>query len=232
MLSRRAAAPAAARRPRQTRRPGGCRCTGRAGHASVGQESGSGGRPPASFRAHAMARQTYATPTDDQIAWRDAAPGPGTLPPHLVAFLQCGLEPVLGSCRADGRPLVGTGVGCRVDPGGLVRVFAPAARNRELMDAFRAGAAVAATFSRASDHRSIQLKARQAEVSMPVPDDLCEIARQCAIACDGLVELGYTRPQAEAYNAYDAADLAVVAFRPERVFTQTPGPGAGAELGR
>jgi hypothetical protein len=38
--------------------------------------------------------------------------------------------------------------------------------------------------------------------------------------------------QAEAYAFRGAADLVALAFRPERVFTQTPGPGAGAELRR
>ncbi len=179
-----------------------------------------------------MADQSYATPTDDQIAWRDASAEPGTLPPRLVAFLQCGVGPILGARRDDGRPLVGAGVGCRVSDKNMVRVFVPFRQNADLLEALRHGSAVAATFSRASDHRSIQLKATTAGVDEPQPDDLCEIARQCAIATDELVKLGYTRIQAASHHAYEPDDLKVVSFRPERVFTQTPGPGAGAELKR
>lgn len=177
-----------------------------------------------------MERQSYATPTDDQMAWRDARPGQGLLPAHLVAFVQCGVDTILGARREDGRPIVGAGVGCRVLDAGVVRVFVPSSHNADLLAAFRSGSAVAATFSRARDHRSIQLKAAGAQVQDAQPDDYCEIARQCALATDDLVELGYTRAQAGAYYAYAPSDLAVVAFRPDRVFTQTPGPGAGAEL--
>jgi hypothetical protein len=179
-----------------------------------------------------MAAQTYATPIDDLMAWQNGAPGKGALPNHLVAFLQAGLDPILGARRADGRPLVGAGVACRVDADGLVRVFVQTERNRDILDAIRSGSAVAATFSRARDHRSIQLKAPRAEVADPMCDDLSEVARQCAIARDELVELGYTRMQAQVYHDFDRLDLQVVAFRPDRFFTQTPGPGAGAELKR
>ena len=179
-----------------------------------------------------MADQSYATPTDDQMAWRDASSEPGTLPLHLVAFLQCGVDPILGARRADGRPLVGAGVGCRIADKNIVRVFVPLSPNGDLLEAFRHGSAVAATFSRARDHRSIQLKATAADVLDPHPDDLCEIARQSAIATDELVKLGYSRIQAASHHAYEPGDLKVVSFRPERVFTQTPGPGAGAELKR
>lgn len=92
--------------------------------------------------------------------------------------------------------------------------------------------AIAATFSRARDHRSIQLKAASAVQREAESADLPEIARQSTILRDELVALGYTRAQAIAYTAFDPSDLAVVEFTPERVFTQTPGPGAGAELRR
>jgi len=179
-----------------------------------------------------MNQHGYATPTDDQQSWRDASPAPGRLPLHLVAFVQGGVAPILGVRAIDGRPLVGSGVGCRVRQATVVRLFVDCARNGPLLEAVEAGSAVAATFSRARDHRSIQLKAPSARLREPEPEDLPEIARQCAILSDELVALGYTRAQALAYTAFDPAGLAVVEFRPDRVFTQTPGPGAGAELRR
>jgi hypothetical protein len=180
----------------------------------------------------AMTGQSFATPTDDQLSWRDASPPPGRLPVHLVAFVQHGVAPILGVRGIDGRPLVGSGVACRVREASVVRLFLDCARNAPLLEAVGAGSAVAATFSRARDHRSIQLKAASARLCAPEPEDLPEIARQCAILSEELVDLGYTRAQALAYTAFDAEGLAVVEFRPDRVFTQTPGPGAGAELRR
>lgn len=179
-----------------------------------------------------MATLAYATPTDDQVAWRDAAPADGRLPPHLVAFLQGGVAVTLGARGIDGRPVLGAGVACRV--GGMVdvRVLLPESLNAGLIAAVRTGSAVAATFSRARDHRSIQLKASRAVVRAAAEDDASEAARQGALLADELVELGYTRGQAEAYAYCGASDLVSLEFRPDRIYTQTPGPGAGAELQR
>lgn len=179
-----------------------------------------------------MTAQGYATPTDDQATWRDASPPPGRLPLHMVAFLQGGVAPILGVRGVDGRPLVGSAAACRVREAMVVRLFLDRARNAPLLLAVRAGSAIAATFSSARDHRSIQLKAPSALVGDPEPEDLPEITRQCVILSDELMDLGYTRAQALAYVAFDPACLAVVEFQPDRVFTQTPGPGAGAELRR
>ncbi len=177
-----------------------------------------------------MTQQGHATPADDQLKWRDANFAAGRLPVHLVAFVQAGVAPILGVRGMNGRPLVGSGVACRVREMSLVRLFADCARNAMLLEAIEAGSAVAATFSRARDHRSIQLKASSARLREPEAEDLPEIARQCAALADELINLGYTRAQALAYTAFDPDGLAVVEFRPKRIFTQTPGPGAGAEL--
>ncbi|TFL16840.1 hypothetical protein [Jannaschia formosa] len=177
-----------------------------------------------------MGHQGYATPLDDIAAWRGAAPAPGTLPPHLRAFLQSGAHPILGTRGADGRPLVGSGTAARVEADGTVRVLAQRLGNGPLLEALAAGAAIAATFSHPRDHRSIQLKARAVTVTPARPDDATEAARQVAVLTDYLLRLGYEPAQARGISAFDADDLVSVEFLPEQVFTQTPGPGAGTEL--
>jgi hypothetical protein len=178
-----------------------------------------------------MASTSYATPTDDQIAWREAGRA-DLLPAHLVAFLQGGVAVTLGARSAGGRPIVGVGVGCRVEAMMDVRVLLSRGTNAAFIEAIEGGSAVAATFSRARDHRSIQLKAMRARIRETAPDDFIEAERQCALLADELVELGYMRLQAKAYAHFGTSDLVSLEFRPERVFTQTPGPGAGAELPR
>ena len=178
-----------------------------------------------------MPTTTYATPTDDQISWREAG-HTHLLPPHLVAFLQGGVTVTLGARTAAGRPIIGAGVACRVRDMELVRVLLSQRQNAALIAAVTNGSAIAATFSRARDHRSIQLKASRAEIRDIAPDDPSEAARQTAVLADELVELGYLPVQAMAYTFGAATDLVSLEFRPERVFTQTPGPGAGAELPR
>lgn len=177
-----------------------------------------------------MPTKSYATPAGDLAAWQSADPAPGHLPPFLRAFIQGGTAPTLGARGPDGRPLVGAGVACRVEPDGLVRVLAPRGPNAALLAALEASSAMAVTFSRARDHGSIQLKSMRAGVAPARPGDACEAARQCAVLQDELVELGYTRDMARAFVAHDPEDLVSVELRPERIFTQTPGPGAGAEL--
>lgn len=178
-----------------------------------------------------MSTTAYATPIDDQISWREADRA-HLLPAYLVAFLQGGVTATLGARSAAGRPVIGAGVACRVRDMTLVRVLLPSRPNAALIEGVRSGSAVAATFSSARDHRSIQLKSASASIHEATPDDRSEADRQSALLADDLVELGYTRPQADAYAFRGMTDLVSLEFRPERVFTQTPGPGAGAELPR
>lgn len=178
-----------------------------------------------------MAKTAYATPVDDQASWRQAD-HTHPLPAHLVAFLQGGVSVTLCARSASGRPVIGDGVACRVRDMTELRVLLSQGMNLPLVEAVRNGSALAATFTRANDHRSIQLKTLHACIGTTAPDDHGEAARQSAILAEELMELGYPRPQAEAYAGCHAADLISLVFRPERVFTQTPGPGAGAELER
>jgi hypothetical protein len=178
-----------------------------------------------------MPTRDYATPIDDQISWREADHS-HLLPAHLVAFLQAGVNVTLGARSAAGRPVIGIGVACCVRGREEVRVFVPKSANIPLLDAIATGSALAATFSRARDHRSMQLKAPRASILDIEPGDLSEVARQSALLADDLIELGFSRAQAVAFAFHNATDLAAIEFRPDRVFTQTPGPGAGAELRR
>jgi len=146
--------------------------------------------------------------------------------------MQSGTVPALGTRSKEGMPLVGRGVACRVDADGRIRVLVPRAPNLEILAAIDAGLPLAVTFTGAREHRSIQVKTSLATVAEIRSDDACEVARQIALLTDGLVEIGFTRPLADGYSAYDPDDLVSVEFRTERVFTQTPGPGAGQELTR
>lgn len=178
-----------------------------------------------------MSTTAYATPIDDQISWREADRA-HLLPAHLVAFLQSGVTATLGARGMSGRPVIGVGLACRVHDMADVRVLLSRAANLPLIEAVTQGSGLAATFSRARDHRSIQLKSSRASIGEVAPGDHSEAARQSAILADDLVELGFSRAQAEVYAFCHVTDLVALTFRPERVFTQTPGPGAGAELPR
>ena len=177
-----------------------------------------------------MPSTRYATPQDDLDRWREARGEADPLPPHVRAFLQSGTASALGTRSSDGAPLIGPGIACRLETDGLIRVVVPRAPNLPLLEAIEAGQPLAATFSAPRDHRSIQIKTSRAAVAPIRSHDACEAARQVALLADGLVEIGFTRHQAESYVVYDPSDMVSVEFRAEQVFTQTPGPGAGQEM--
>lgn len=177
---------------------------------------------------------TPATPLADIAAWEGQRPSRGEQPltPDLIAFAQSGVSVTLAAPGLNGWPAAGIGVGCRVAPDGTMRVLLSAVENAALLQAIRAGAALAVTFTTAPDHRAFQVKAPGATILPACSDDLPEMDRQIAVFIDELVELGFPPDLARGYAAFDPAQMIAVEFRPDRVFTQTPGPGAGAELKR
>ena len=177
---------------------------------------------------------TPASPVKDIAAWeRQRRPaGNQLLTPDLIAFAQAGVSVILATPGANGRPAVGMGVGCRIAPDGTMRVLLSAVSNAALLGAVAAGAGLAVTFTTAPDHRAFQVKATEAAISPACSDDLPEMDRQTAVFHDELVELGFPPDLARGYAAFDPGQLVAIEFRPDHVFTQTPGPGAGAELRR
>lgn len=168
----------------------------------------------------------------DEIDAARAGRGPlagGVLAAEFAAFCESGISIVVGTRRADGWPVPVHGRGARVD-GRTVRVLVQRRESGGALDALAAGAGVAVTFSRPADHRSIQLKARGAEVRAVEAADVSAVERQLADYRDALAAIGYLPAFLATFTAHDPADLAAIVFRPEEAFVQTPGPGAGSAL--
>jgi len=150
--------------------------------------------------------------------------------PELAVLAQNGATVSVASCTAEGDPIVGMGLGCCMTPDGMLRIVLSRGANKRLIEAVTEGRAFAVTFTGTRDHTSFQVKASRAQFCASCPDDRPEIARQATLQCEGLVEIGFPPDQAAGYTAYDPEDLASILLRPERVFSQTPGPGAGAGM--
>ncbi|MCX7888291.1 MAG: hypothetical protein N2422_01005 [Rhodobacteraceae bacterium] len=180
------------------------------------------------------ATSTPASPVEDIAAWQRQHPSGSSQPltPDLVAFAQRGVSVIMAAPGANGRPAPGIAVGCRIAQDGSMRILLGRAGNVALLEAVGAGAGLAVTFTAAPDHRSFQVKTSHAEIRPATSDDLPEMDRQTACFMDDLLELGFPPELARGYVAFDPADLIAIEFLPDRVFTQTPGPGAGAELKR
>lgn len=150
---------------------------------------------------------------------------------ELVRFCQCGVSIEVASCEADGWPVGGMALACRIDPKTqAIRIILQRTPNVALLRALTLGKPVAATFTLPSTDRSIQLKGGSAHIRPSQPDDRSDAAEQTAAVVRELVCVGYAEAYARGFCGYDPADLAAFSFIPTEGYVQTPGPGAGSAL--
>lgn len=180
-----------------------------------------------------MPRAIPFTPSQDIDARRRSAEPviAGVLTGELVAFCESGVSVVLGVSTVSGQPLVGLGLACHVTSGGKMRVFLREPANVPLLAAVAGGSAVALTFSEPRTHRSIQVKADRARRVELEDDDLERVARQVEYFESELVFINYTPRFAAYYCAYRDEEVVALELSPRQAFVQTPGPGAGEQLG-
>jgi hypothetical protein len=174
-----------------------------------------------------------AAPADDLSARRsryDRIAEGSVISSELSALMQSGIDVSLASVAAGQHPIAGIALACRIDSTGTVGVLLRKPANLALLDAIEQGGPVAVTFTRPRDHRSIQIKARSARITSARAEDPPEIARQCARMRDELIGAGYTPAFSAAFVAYEPKEIVAVELSPDRIFVQTPGPGAGSEL--
>ena len=112
-----------------------------------------------------------------------------------------------------------------------LKIFLREPANVPLLAALAGGSAIALTFSEPRTHRSIQVKADRAKQVELEADDLALIARQVAIFESELVFVNYTPRFAAYYCAYRDEEVVALELSPRNAFVQTPGPGAGEQLG-
>ncbi len=148
----------------------------------------------------------------------------------VVTFLdlaRCGIA--LATVSAEGRPVVGKGIGCVVD-GDRLRLTLRRSANEALIEAVLLGAPVAATFSQPTTHGSIQFKARTGQLDDPDRADYLAAERQREAFSAELMASAYDTEFTERYTAFAPHELVVVEIVAGESFDQTPGPAAGARL--
>lgn len=165
-------------------------------------------------------------PQGDLTAW---VPG-SVLTKELVDFVQSGISVNLAAVSRQGRPLVGIGLACTVDQEGGMRILLRAPANTQLLEAIKASSAVAVTFARPADHRSIQFKAAHATIHPIVPADTIAASRQGTGMRNELVAIDLSDDFASSYVDFRPDELVAVHLVPQQAFVQTPGVGAGTEL--
>lgn len=148
-----------------------------------------------------------------------------------AAFICSGISIGAASCRSGGVPSLARAVGCRVpaDRITVTLLFAATASAALLEDVRRTGS-LAVVFSRPIDHRTLQLKGKDALIVPLESGDVDLSARQVETFVEGLSALGYQAAVIRCFLASAPDDLVAVRFTPSAAFSQTPGPHAGEAL--
>lgn len=148
---------------------------------------------------------------------------------ELASFLESGIAILVGTRDARLFPECMRAIGARVEAGGAeLTIFLPEAVAARTVANLRENGRLAVGFSRASDHRSFQVKGRVLALGPARETDRADIERyRCALAAE-LQAVGLP-PRITLRMVHWPAHA--VRLHVDSVFVQTPGPGAGAPLG-
>ena len=156
---------------------------------------------------------------------------PPVLDDAHAAFVTSGVSIVVAGRDAEHLPALVRAIGCRVSPDHRrVTVFVPRSQAAQVLEDVRGNREIAAVFCQPSNHRTIQLKSRDAALVEVAPADLTAIAGQIDLLAVDIAKLGYAREFVLALLSHAPDDLVGIAFTPHAAFAQTPGPRAGERL--
>ncbi len=153
------------------------------------------------------------------------------LPPDLLDMMTRGVSTIVGSRDLANRPSIMRAVGSQVSDGGRhITVFLARSQSRQLLQDVAATGEVAVVFSEPATHRTVQLKAHQAQIRAATEADAPVLARYLQSMEHEIQRIGYPPPMTRAMLSHRLDDLVAISFTPALAFDQTPGPQAGAPL--
>lgn len=154
-----------------------------------------------------------------------------TLSEEQIRFIESGVS--IGAASRDVRrvPSVSKVVGCRVAVDRRqVTVLVDATQASQLLQDVAACGALAVVFCLPSNHRTLQLKGRDAREVALAPGDAELAAHHRDAFAENLLPLGYALPFARATHNFQGSQLRALSFTLSDLFEQTPGPNAGMRL--
>lgn len=157
--------------------------------------------------------------------------GPAVLDEAWAAFIQGGVSIVASSRDREHVPRTARANGCRLsrDRRTVTALF-PVSRSRSLIEAADSSGAFAIVFTQPSTHVSLQLKGADARIVETAAADARLVERYARAFAADLEPLGFSREFVRALVGCGTTDLAAIAFTPDAVFIQTPGPRAGEPI--
>jgi hypothetical protein len=148
-----------------------------------------------------------------------------------VAFIEREVAIDVASCSAALRPSSARGFAARVSPDRQrLTVFVRRAEAAQLVQDLMSQDRIAVVFCLPETEVAIQIKGSQVSLAAADERECAHVERYRQAFIDAIVLLGYDRHFGETYMAIEAGQLLAVAFTPEFVFEQTPGPLAGKPL--
>ena len=147
---------------------------------------------------------------------------------QLAAFLEEGIFIDLATRNERLEPNGARVVAAAVEPDGLhVVVFVTEAGACDVLPDLESNGQIAIGFARPPDERACQIKGTVAGVRPATADERLVVERQWDRLLDRLTTIGMERATFAHWPCWPCLAIRV---RVQRVFNQTPGPGAGAPL--
>lgn len=147
---------------------------------------------------------------------------------EMAAFLQEGLPAHIATRNAQLEPAGARVTAIKVDADAEhVTVYLPAIAAQPLLEDLRDNGHLAVVLARPIDERSCQVKGRFVESWVPDAAEEAFARQQFDLALAAVERVGIPRAGSAAWQMLPCV---AVRFRAEALFTQTPGPNAGARL--
>lgn len=148
-----------------------------------------------------------------------------------LAFIQKGISISVASRDRRLVPSLSRALACvQSEDSTQLRLVLVASQSQDLLRDINAGSAVAVGFTEPSTHRTLQIKGRDARVEPLSNLDREALARSKKAFGHEIGQLGFDDAFNQRFFHAEPHDLVVIAFTPEVVYQQTPGPGAGGVL--
>jgi len=160
-----------------------------------------------------------------------AAPARPLLSPDHIAMIDKGVSAIVASRNAAHRPSLMRAVGAGIAADGSeVTVYVSRSQSRQLLQDIAATGHIAVVFSQPMSHRTVQVKARSAELRAAADSDRPLLGRYLRSMEEEVGCVGYDASFVQAMLAFELADVVAIRFSPSEAYDQTPGPKAGSAL--
>jgi len=153
------------------------------------------------------------------------------LSPEHIAMIDKGVSAIVASRNAANRPSLMRAVGAGISADGTeITVYLSRSQSRQLLQDVAATGHVAVVFSEPLSHRTVQVKAKAAQLRAADDSDLPLLRRYLASMEREVACVGFDAVFVRAMLACRLEDTVAIRFAPSQAFDQTPGPRAGSAL--